>query len=254
LKELKDKYSYFNRLEVKIKTAIVFYFSFLIVGLGISGLGIDKILVFIQTVKVEIFVLSILGATALILGAAFWIRTINQVGSFHIVLDTTIFGFLKKSNDTIVQSLLFSLNPEERRLLETTHREKQAEIVQSVFTELSNDSEIFGSMIKSKLFITWTRYWICVYGAITFTVLTIGGFIAVVTYIDSYSKLIFSIYWLLAGVHLSLVIALGYRLSTMTKKSVDTIVGSHKKRIASILRTFLTEGDRVEEADVVDDD
>ena len=255
--ELKKIYSYLGNLEKKIKIALTGFVFLLFFGSFVIGVGLNKLFNYTESTNPELLVLIGLGALAIILSLMYSINKIRRIEDLHIRLDQHIFGFLKRTNDTIFESLLRALKPEERGFVDKLEAIKRRAVVQSIFSALSNDTDLFENFMKTKIFRNWTFYWTMVYGTLTYSLLTVVSFIFLMLDLDPYTKLLFTLCWLLAALHLSVVIPLGHRLVTMSKRVVDAMVESHKQQIAKMLRTNMYEeddDDEIEEADIISDE
>ena len=252
LPELKKIYSYLGNLEKKIKLALTVFVLLLFSGSFIIGVGVDRLSHLAESTKPEYLLLVGLGVLATILTLMLSVSRTSWIEELHIKIDNNIFGFLKRTNDTIFGSLLFALAPEERKSASKLDSRKQSAVVQSIFSTLSNDTGLFENFLRTKIFRNWTLYWIMVYGTLTYTLLTVVSFIFVALGFDPYAKLLFTICWLLSGIHLAIVILLGRRLVIISKEAVDSMVQSHKNQIAKVLRENIgEEEEEIEEADVI---
>jgi ABC-type multidrug transport system fused ATPase/permease subunit len=251
--ELKKVHRYLGDLEGRIRFALTSYVLVLFLGSFIIGVGFDKLSRFSESTRPELLFLISVAALATILVLVYTLSRIGWIGELHISLDRRIFGFLKRTNTTIFGSLLSALKPEDRKKVAALAPERQGTLVQSVFSALSNDAELFQRFLKTKIFRNWTIYWISVYGTLTCSALTVVAFVFVALALDRYAGLLFVIAWLLAATHLSIVLGLGHRLVTISKSLVDSMVESHQQQIAKTVRENLTEEEEFEEADVMEE-
>ncbi|HMD13752.1 MAG TPA: hypothetical protein VKI62_03935, partial [Bacteroidota bacterium] len=151
-------------------------------------------------------------------------------------LDKTLFGFLKKSNAIIFDGLIVALPREEREKAINIGTSEQGLLAQSIFSQLAKDNQLFTTLLQSGIFQYWIWYWIMIYGTFLSSILTAGSFFNILLGSDPGGKIFFSIFWILALLHLTVTLLLGFFLLGMTKQTVDSMVLSHLNEIASILR------------------
>ena len=247
-------YTYLANLEKRIRTALTMFMLLLFVGSFVIGVGANRISHYTRSNKPQILLLVGLAALVTILILMIRLSRTSWLEKIHIKLDENIFGFLKRTNDTIFGALTDALDPEERELLGTVPPDKQTHLVQSIFAALSNDPTVFDASPMTSVFRNWTLYWILVYGTLTYLTLTVISFLFVAFGLDPYSRVVFTICWVLTAVHLTLVLAVGHRLVAMTRRLVGSMVESHQTQIAKMLRTSLSPEEEVEEADIVTDE
>ncbi len=252
--ELRKAYSYLGNLEKRIRIALTFFVLTLFVGSFIAGVGLDRISHFTQSTRPEL--LAVIGAAAIatILTLVYMLSRIGWIEELHIKIDRYFFGFLKRTNSTIFESLLYALNPADRKKVSTLSPDRQGSLVQSVFSALSSDPILFQEFLGTNIFRNWTLYWISVYGTLAFSILTVVSFVFAALALDPQAKVVFTVCWLIALLQLAIVLMLGRKLVSISKFLVDSMVKSHGDLIAETIRAGLTGEDEVEEADIISED
>ena len=89
--------------------------------------------------------------------------------------------------------------------------------------------------MNSGIFKNWIWYWISIYGTFAFTLLTVSSFAAAWRELASYSKVLFTLVWIMALTHLIVSIFIGKFLVGKTKKTVQAIVDAHEIDITNVL-------------------
>jgi len=232
----KSQFAYFENLEETIKIGFALYLIFFVAGC-ISILVGSEIL---SNILHRGRFIEIVGGV-IAFGAAFWgiywsTSRIQWLGEIHIWLDKMLFGFLKKSNTIIFDGLIVALHQEERETAVNIGTGEQGLLAQSIFSQLAKDNQLFAALLQSGIFRYWIWYWIMIYGTFLSSILTAGSFFNIVLGSDPGGKTLFSVFWILALLHLAVTLFLGFFLLRMTKQTVDSMVLSHQNEIASILR------------------
>ena len=232
----KSQFAYFENLEETIKIGFALYLLFFVGGCISILLGGEILNDFLHHGRfVEI------GGGVIACGAAFWgiywsTSRIQWLGEIHIWLDKILFGFLKKSNTIIFDGLIVALPQEERETAVNIGTGEQGLLAQSIFSQLAKDNQLFATLLQSGIFRYWIWYWIMIYGTFLSSSLTAGSFFNILLGSDPGGKTLFSIFWILALLHLAVTLLLGFFLLRMTKQTVNSMVLSHQNEIASILR------------------
>ena len=206
----------------------------------------EHMMTYLKAIPPEIIGLISLSIIALMIASIIISHKVSLGGNLHLWLDRHFLGFLKKSNEAILRSLLMVLKPAERLHAEKLDKEKQNTLVQSIFAFLSNDAQIFDILLTKKIFRVWTLYWVVVYATLIFLLLTIASFVTVAASIDTYAKMLFLVFWVLTFFHLFLAVTLGNILVSMSRKVVDAIVYSNKQQIVFLLREKLHQHEALE--------
>ena len=233
---VQTKYSYFQNLEKRIKVALAVYLFILITGTLGTSLGLANVVTYVAVSRPEIVLLIGVIVAGVLAGLVMMLRKLQWIDLLHKLLDREFFGFLKKSNETILRSLLLALPSHERDSIHRLKPVEQDAIAQSVFSALSNDAQLFESLMKSGIFTAWSSYWIALYGTLSFALLSLIGFISLIVGSDPQSDVIFSTFWVVAIIHLLLTIVLGFLILRITVKTVAAIVATHRDEIASMIR------------------
>ena len=232
----KSQFAYFENLEETIKIGFALYLLFFVAGCISILLGSDILNDLLHRGRyVEI------GGGVIAFGAVFWgiywsTGRIHWLSEIHIWLDKILFGFLKKSNTIIFDGLIVALPPDEREMAVNIGTGEQGLLAQSIFSQLAKDSQLFATLLQSGIFRYWIWYWIMIYGTFLSSILTAGSFFNILLGSDPGGKTLFSIFWILAFLHLAATLLLGFFLLRMTKQTVDSMVISHQNEIESILR------------------
>ncbi|HZY09759.1 MAG TPA: hypothetical protein VFF29_01265, partial [Bacteroidota bacterium] len=239
--EAKGTFSYFENLETTIKLALAVYLVILISGILLVLLEPENIIASAKENQIQVLTITLFIIVGLFFGLFAAISKINWLGELHIWLDRNFFGFLKKSNEVIFQTLLFSLDSTERTTAINLPSDKKDAIAQTIFSRLANDSQLFESLLRTGIFRTWIWYWIMIYGTFIFTLLTTVTFMFVIGGTESARPFLFTMSCILGMIHLALSLVLGNSLVRMTQGAVDSIVRSHRNDIAIMLRTNINE-------------
>jgi hypothetical protein len=237
----KNSYAPFAKLEIRLKIALAFYILFLLSGMVVLGFGVGNVTHYSEMPHPGFFFLASLAALVIFLVTIFSLNKMYWLSKLHMWLDRQLFGFLNRSNDTILLSLLSALKPEEQKLAARLEPTKKNSIGQSIFAALSNDPELSQRLLHSGIFPMWTWYWITIYGTLTFTILTVAAFFFVVASFDIYTNSLFSIYWVLAIVHVFLAVVIGFKLIRMSRATMKNIVESHRDQIAAMLEKNISQ-------------
>lgn len=236
-----NTYSYFDKLEKRMKLSLAIIIFLLITGATFIAISIEGILYIVETISPEIIGMFVLLIVGLLILLIYLLGKVDWLGDLNMELDKYLLGYLRKSNDAILLSLLYALKPEERILISKLSVSKQNSMVQSVFSIMSNDERFFDILLETKIFSKWTWYWTTIYGLVVSTLLTLLSFIFTIVEIDVYTKTIFAICFLITLAELGVVNILGHKLVNYSKFIVDTLVESNKKQIAVILRENIFE-------------
>ncbi len=237
--EAKKKFDYFERLENIIKKGCAAYVLIFIIGVVMIITGPAA---FFGTASQHTF--PFLGAALIILSAAFFglyfvIARLGWLGELHVRLDKLFLGFLLRSNAVIYSTLISALPEEEAAIAQRFSSDIKEKLAQSIFSRVSGDNRLFNVLLESNLFRFWMRYWILLYGILTFTLLTVVSFVAAVIRNDFADKAFFLLNWVFAIGHIGLSFLLGKYLITMTIDNVQHIVSTHKDTIAQLVRVYL---------------
>lgn len=238
--DAKIQYAYFENLEKTIKIGLAIYLTLFWMGTSVAVLGVGKTVEFLRTISPILLLIILMGMGLVAYGAFQSMRAIHWLGDIHIWLDGKFLGFLKKSNEIIFEELVHALEPEERLSAVNIEPGEKGSLAKSIFSQLAGHDELFGALLRSGIFRYWIWYWITLYGTFVFTLLTLESFAAVLIGLEMDVKTLFTTTWLFALVHLGLSLLLGYHLVRMTRRTVDSIVRSHKDEIATILRANIS--------------
>ncbi len=241
LDNIKNIYLYFTKLEKEVGLAFTLFSAFLFLLLAVVIAGIDTIVTHIQSTSLEMLAVQGAGILVLLVVIVALVTRPKGVRDAHLWLDQHVFGFLRKSNNAIMDALIFALQPEERTHVDRLSIKQKDHLVQMIFSSLSNDEEIFSRVIKNKIFRLWLWYWLSVYAALSCTLLTFAAFISVVAAVDIYAKIIFSVLWVLTLLQFVIVHLIGRRLVMLSGDIVLSLLDSHKRKIVSVFREQLYE-------------
>jgi hypothetical protein len=237
--DAKNKFNYFENLEIIIKKGSAAYLLILITGMAMVLINPATIFSLTNNHLFEVFVSACLFLVGGFIGLYYLVAHFGWLGELHIRMDKMFLGFLIRSNDVIYQTLLSALPPEDQAAAAAFSGKIKEKLAQSIFTKVSNDNKLFDLLLRSDIFRFWMRYWIFLYGIFTFTLLTIVSFVAVILRAGMYDKEFFIISWCFAALHIGLSIVMGKYLIRMTVSTVGQIVVAHKETISQIIHVYL---------------
>jgi hypothetical protein len=232
---VKNTYSSVIKLEIRLKVALSLYLFFILSGGIILSFGLESVLHYSEMPQPGFFFLVCLIVLILFIVTIFNMNRIHWLSNVHMWLDNRFFGFLKRSNDTILNSLLSTISFEEQKTVGALEPKKRDSIQKSIIAALSNDSMLHQQLLQSNIFPTWTFYWITLYGSLTFTLLTIAAFVALILNTGEHNKILFASYWGMAVLHILTAIIIGFRTVIMSKATMKDIVETHREEISAIL-------------------
>ena len=235
-------YQYFSSLERTIKVALAVYIFLLTAGamvlvFGRNGIGETWELVS----RIDNYALY--GAALAVFafsGIYFAVSKIHWLGEMHIWFDRRFFGFLEKSNEIIFQAMVRVLESDDQLYARDLRSEERYAMIRSVFSRLAENFRLFDGLMESGIFRFWIWYWVMNYGIFTFTLLTVGTFIAMLTGQDPALRTVFTVCWSAALIHLAVNLILGYSLTGMTRKVSESIVLTYKPQITLMLRETIS--------------
>lgn len=232
---------YFSKLEREVGLAFKLFLAFFLMSLAGVILGLDTIVSYIKVTSAETLSIEGAGSIVLLFVIIVALGKVNGFGNIHLWLDRNIFGFLRKSNNVIMDTMLLALQPEEQRQVDKLSSYQKDFLVQTIFSSLSSNEEIFSIIVQNKIFRLWLWYWLSVYAALSCTLLTFAAFISVVAGIDIYAKIIFAVFWMLTLLQFVVVNLIGRRLVMLSRGIVLSLLDSHKRRIVSLFHEQLYE-------------
>lgn len=237
---IRRQYSYLKNLERTIKVGLTSYLVLLVVGLTSIIVGPQEIGLYLR--DDEWMVIGILlGGTGILYGILYQgAAKIKWIGGVHFWLDQKFFGFLLRSNDVIFRALILSLDPGDWAIANTFSASKRVSVTQSIFSQLTGEERLFGTLMGSGIFRYWILYWVINYGTFAFSVLTLGAFLLVLRGSDPFAKTLFTVSWVVSLIHLASTIMLGNRLVRMTSAVAETIARSYGPEIAAMFRIHLS--------------
>jgi hypothetical protein len=228
-------YAYFSSLEKTIKIALAFYLLVLLIGSGLLLAGVGPAWRALRGFSDGAFYASLLALVAFT-GIYTVVSRIHWLGELHIWLDQRFFGFLEKSNEIIFQAVVRVLESDEQSTAKDLGSDERYSMIHSLFSRLAENFHLFDELMESGIFRAWIWYWVLNYGTFTFSFLTIGTFIAMLTGGDPMARTLFTVCWSAALVHLAVNLILGNYLTRMTRKVSESIVLTYKPQITLMLR------------------
>lgn len=237
--EAETKYNYFENLETIIKKGSAAYLLVFILGICIVLISPAVLLSFFNIHFFEVIVPLILFLIGGFIGLYYLVAHFGWLGELHIRMDRLFLGFLIRSNEVIFNTLISVLPPEDQAAATEFSAAIKEKLAQSIFTTVSSDNKLFDLLLQSDIFRIWMRYWIILYGILTFTLLTMVSFAAVIFRSGLYDKTFFTINWCLAALHIGLSIVMGKYLIRMTILMVGQIVLAHKETVMQIIGKHL---------------
>ena len=237
--EAETKYNYFENLETVIKKGSAAYLLVFIFGFVVVLFSPALLFSLLNSHAVEVMVPLIIFLVGGFLGLYYMVAHFGWLGELHIRMDKMFLGFLIRSNEVIFSTLISILPPEDQAVVTEFSGGIKEKLAQSIFTQVSSDNKLFDLLLQSDIFRIWMRYWIILYGILTFTLLTIVSFAAVLFRSGLYDKTFFTVSWCLAVLHIGLSIVLGRYLIRMTILMVGQIVLAHKETVMQIIRQYL---------------
>jgi hypothetical protein len=228
-------YEYFSSLERTIKLALAFYLLILLVGFAWLAQGVGETWESLRRIDNSALYAVLLFLTAA--GGLYYIVSkIHWLGELHIWLDRRFFGFLEKSNEIIFQAVVRVLESEDQSYARDLGSDERYSMIHAVFLRLAENFRLFDSLMESGIFRFWIWYWVMNYGTFTFSFLTLGSFIAMLTGGDPLVRTLFTVCWSAALGHLAINLILGHHLTGMTKNVSESIVLTYKPQITLMLR------------------
>jgi hypothetical protein len=91
--------------------------------------------------------------------------------------------------------------------------------------------------MKSGIFRIWMRYWMILYGTITFALLTLGSFLSEIVMQHPTGRALFTCIWALTLIHVGLGVFMGNFLVRKTRRAIEHIVHLDGEVVATQLRT-----------------
>ena len=228
-----------EKLEKRTKRASAIYIFLLFLGTGISVFDLGDLIENVRTSQLWFLILITFGIIGLLLGLMSLTSNMKSLTEIRSWLDQQFFGYLEKSNDTILRSLLGSLSFHEQNLVRAIEGDRKNVVAKSVLSHLAHDYRLNETLMDSGIFHIWTWYWISVYGTFTYSLLTIESFIVLLLGFGHSVTTVFMISCPLALTHFGVCSYLGSQLIKMNKQTLDEIVRSHKDEIAGMLRESL---------------
>jgi hypothetical protein len=228
-------YAYFSSLEKTIKIALAFYLLALLTGSALLLAGVGPAWHAIRGITDGAFYAALTAIVAFT-GLYIIVSRIHWLGELHIWLDRRFFGFLEKSNDIIFQAVVRVLESDDQSTAKDLGADERYSMIHSLFSRLAENYHLFDELMESGIFRSWIWYWVLNYGTFTFSFLTLGAFVTMLTGGDPMSRTLFSVCWLSALAHLAVNIALGNYLTRMTRKVSESIVLTYKPQITLMLR------------------
>ena len=237
--KMQEQYVYFERLEKTVKTGLAIYVTALIVGCFTACMGVDNLLLHWSSSD-----WMIVGAELVIVASLYSVLyyaagKIHWLGELHIRLDKKFFGFLVKSNDVIYRTLVSTLHNDDQLRFHSLSESRKTSLTETIFSKLSEDSQLFDALLKSNIFSAWIKYWVTMYGSLTFLSLSFVSLIAGWFLSDTGGKVFFGIIWGLAMFHLIMSCILGRLLLKKTESSVQQMLETHKEEITLKLEESL---------------
>lgn len=227
--------AYFTSLEKTIKVALAVYLLVLLAGSLLLLGGVGAAWQAARGIPDGTF-FGIVAAVLAFGGLYAAVSRINWLGEMHIWLDRRFFGFLEKSNDIIFQAVVRVLESDHRTTAMDLRSDERYSMIHSVFSKLAENYRLFDELMESGIFRAWIWYWVLNYGTFTFSFLTLGTFVSMVTVGDPAARTLFTVCWSAALAHLAVNVVLGNHLTRMTRKVSESIVLAYKPQIALMLR------------------
>lgn len=237
----RSQYRYFENLEKTIRIAIVSYAVVLVIGIGMTVLGMSALFRDIETGRYVVPVTFGLGLVIALAGAIYGINRIKGLNDMHGWLDERFFKLLEKSNRILFDGLIISLDPNEQHSVSNFPIERKQSLAHLVFIGLAEHDSLFKQLLASGIFRVWIWYWVMMYGTFGFTALTIASFTVMLLGVDGYTRVLFTANWSLALIHFVMGILLGYRLLGKMRDISELLIQEHRNDIAVLLRSQLAE-------------
>ncbi len=230
----KGHYLYFSSLERTIKISLALYLMVLILGTVLLVLGVERSWEEIRGLPNSgyYFLPAILGG---FWGMYLLVSKINWLGELHIWLDRRFFGFLERSNEIIFQAVMRVLESDDQSQARELSPERRYSMIQSIFSRLAGNFRLFDSLMESGIFRYWIWYWVMNYGTFTFSILTIGTFLGLLSGADPGLRTAFTVSWSASLAHLMINLILGHHLTRMTRRVSETIVSDYKPQIVTMM-------------------
>jgi hypothetical protein len=239
----KSQYRYYLSLDKTVKVAAAFYVTLLLAGTALVWLGMGRMSRDIHTGHFTVPL--VFGGSLLLIfsGLLYGVGKIDWVSDAHAWLDRHFYRLLDKSNLVLFGGLAAALAPEERTQVSYLAPARKESLTNAVFNGLASINSLFTGLLKSGILRMWIWYWIAMYGAFVFSILTVETLALALRGIDPYANTAFAICWGLALAHFTAGILLGSHLLRMMGDIARLLVGSHRFEIAFLLRKHINEGE-----------